>query len=149
MATPAKAFELPSELPEDKKEPQTPAVPQEKKDSNVTYINREYDAYHTLEGCLALPEYEIVKKIIDEKAGASVSEIYMANAQVYAGVAEIKLSNDVLRLYAILRDHYHTPEIPDKLAVMGDPQLLTEVLRMKGESAALEQLKNSRVFKKG
>lgn len=140
MATPARAFELPSELPEDKKKPQIPAAAQEKRDSNVTYINREYDAYHTLEGCLTQPEYEIVKKILDEKAEAAANEIYVMNAKTYARVANIELSDGVLRLYAVLRDSHNTPDVPDKLAVLGDPQLLAEVLRIKGESAALEQL---------
>lgn len=149
MAGQARAFEMPSEdIKEPQKEKKTADVipfkrPAVEAEENAPEKNSEgYAAYHTLGGCLTQEEYETAMEIAGTQA--SINEIYVMSAKTYAGVAGLvddkKLSDEVLRLYAVLRDYHNTPGVPDKLAAMSDPQLLAEVLRMKGESAALKQL---------
>jgi len=93
-----------------------------------------YATYQALGGRLSQPEYEhIVEK-------AAVNRNYVASARSYARVAGIELSDEVSHLYALLRDHT-TPDVPDTLASLSDHKLLAEVLRIKGERTALEQMK--------
>lgn len=154
MAEQAIIFEIPSEdtkAPEKEKKlsPVIPIMPPETLEAKGSVIENggeTYEAYRTLGGCLTQTEYETSMKIADSQATAN--KIYMKNARAYADVAEIKLSVAILRLYAVLRDDHNTPGIPKKLASLGDQDLLAEVLRMKGESEALDKLKNSRILKK-
>lgn len=142
-----RAFEPPFEEVKAPQTPKAPEAPQEEKKRLFLVPTDRPEAPATEASTSEKGESAFVayqKKF----GGYPAKETYMTNARVYAGVADIPLSDDVLHLYAVLRDYHNTPGVPDELKSLSDPELLAEVLRMKGENEALDMLKNSRVFKK-
>lgn len=114
-----------------------PEEPQEKKSADIVYIPT-YMTYSAIGGHMTKKEYETVSLIAGTET--PVNNMYKSHAQTNAEVVGITLSDDVLDLYARLRD-YRTPDVPNTLAIISDQELLAEVLRFKGNGSDVEKMK--------
>lgn len=109
--------------------------PEGQKSPEITPIY-DFAAYSARPGGhLQREEYEHVTEAAKDPA-TEVNEVYAINAKTYARKAGIPLSPTSLTLYSVLRgDRKLSSEL-----LIGDQQLLAEVLRIEGRADDVEKL---------